>query len=615
MSERSQRPPHVAAPDEHYLRLHLKQPDYSRPLLRLSRRERENILEKLSILYGPARAAEVFPEVERVMQVYYAHKTLEMIADDRSFDPRDRVTERDVVAITYGDLFHNAAKKPLETLSDVVSGLLEGTVNTLHLLPFFPYTSDRGFSVVDYRQVDPALGSWEEIDELGLRFRLMFDGVVNHVSAQSHWFREFLNGNPEYQNFFVTFTTKEAVSDDHLRLILRPRTSDLLTRFQTLNGDRLVWTTFSADQIDLNYQNPAVLTRIIEVLLFYVRHGADIIRLDAATYLWRELGTSCAHLEETHALVQLFRAVLDVAAPHVVLLTETNVPHEDNISYFGDGNNEAHMVYNFALPPLVLRAMRTGNCRRLAEWASQLAAPSPYTTYFNFLDSHDGIGLLGVRGILGADEIEDMIARTLANGGQVSYRTDTNGQRSPYELNIPWFDALNKPGCEDAIDLQVDRFVASRALAMVLMGVPAIYLPSFGGSQFEYAPLPAGAEPRSINRRTIDEDDFHRRLRDPESVAGKICGKLLHLINRRIQAPAFHPGAAQRVMHDHDGVFAVLREAKTQRVLALTNVTGAVQRYACAEIVGPQRDLLTGEICTLPVSMAPYQVMWLTPVG
>lgn len=602
-------------PDDNHLRLHLKEPDYSRPLLKLSRRERENILEKLSILYGPAQAAEVFPEIERVMQVYYAHKTLEMIADDRSFDARDRVTERDVVAITYGDVFHNPAKKPLETLSDVVSGLLEGTVNTLHLLPFFPYSSDRGFSVVDYREVDPALGSWDEIEDLSLRFKLMFDGVVNHISSKSEWFREFLNGNPEYQNFFVTFSTKEAVSEDHLKLILRPRTSELLTRFHTLNGERLVWTTFSADQIDLNYQNPAVLKRIVEVLFFYVRHGADIIRLDAATYLWRELGTSCAHLEETHALVQLFRAVLDVAAPRVILLTETNVPHADNISYFGDGNNEAHMVYNFALPPLVLRAMRTGNCRRLTEWASQLSAPSPYATYFNFLDSHDGIGLLGVEGIIGPEEIEDMIARTLANGGMVSYRTDSNGHKAPYELNISWYDALNKPGGGEPVDLQVDRFVASRALALVLMGVPAIYLPSFGGSQFEYHPLPAGAEPRSINRRRIDEDDFHERLRDPDSAAGKVCGKLLHLIKHRIATPAFHPAADQRVLRDHDAVFAVLRRTRAQTVLALTNVTAEEQEFSTTEIGGPLRDLLTGRDYALPVTLTPYQVLWLTPVG
>lgn len=605
----------VTGPDARHLRLYLKEPDYTRPILQLSRKERDNILDKLSILYGPAQALTVLPELERVMRVFYAHKTPEMVADDRSFDPHDRMSERDLVAITYGDLFHNPDKKPLETLSDVVSGLLDGTVSTLHLLPFFPYSSDRGFSVVDYRRVDPALGSWEEIEELSVRFKLMFDGVINHISSKSEWFQEFLNGNPEYQNFFVTFSTKEAVSEDHLRLILRPRTSDLLTRFHTLAGDRLVWTTFSADQIDLNYQNPVVLTRILEVLLFYVRHGADIIRLDAATYLWRQLGTRCAHLKETHALVQLFRAVLDVVAPHVLLLTETNVPHADNISYFGNGNNEAHMVYNFALPPLVLRAMRTGNCQRLAEWASQITVPSPFATYFNFLDSHDGIGLLGIEGMLGRDEIDNMVARTLANGGQVSYRTDSNGNAVPYELNIPWFEALNKPGSDDPVDLQVDKFVASRALAFVLIGVPAIYLPSFGGSQFEYQPLPAGAEPRSINRRRIDERDFHKRLQDPNHVAGKICTKLLHLIKCRISTPAFHPNASQKVLRVSDSVFAVLREAKTQTVLALTNVTPRQQTFSAIEVAGPHRDLLTGVTYTMPITLEPYQILWLTPAG
>ncbi|MGH9632698.1 MAG: alpha-amylase family glycosyl hydrolase [Bryobacteraceae bacterium] len=607
------------------LRLHLKEPDYGRPLLRIGPDDKQKILEKLTILYGPEKAESCYLEVERVMQVYFAHKTPAMIADDKSFDPRERFTEKDVVAITYGDLFQNPDKPPLKTLADIVNVLLHGSINTLHLLPFFPYSSDRGFSVIDYREVDPNLGTWDDIEELSLRFKLMFDGVINHISSKSDWFQEFLNGNPEYQDFFVTFSTKEAISEDHLRLILRPRTSNLLTRFRTLRGEKFVWTTFSPDQIDLNYTNEKVLLRVLEVLLFYIRRGADIIRLDAATYLWRELGTTCAHLQETHALIQLFRAIVDVVAPRVALLTETNVPHEDNISYFGDGTNEAHMVYNFSLPPLVLRAMRTGNCRRLSEWASRLERPSDMATYFNFLDSHDGIGLLGVRHILNDDEIQDMVRRTLANGGMVSYRTDSNGNRSPYEQNITWYDALNKPGSTDPIDLQVNRFVASRALALVLVGVPAIYLPSIGGSQFEYPPLPAGAEPRSINRRVIQEDELFVKLNNPESAAGKVAARFKRLIDKRIQTPAFHPNGRQQVLMDNDSVFSVIRESPDRRqlVLALTNVTEQPQKYRCQwDQIGMTccswRDILSGQTVVIGsedgfLDLAPYQTLWLTP--
>jgi glucosylglycerate phosphorylase len=607
------------------VRLHLIEPDFNRPLLRMTEEQKGNIAEKLSTLYGREKAERWFPEIERVMQVYYAHKTPEMIEEDAQFNAYDRFTERDLVAITYGDLFHNPIKSPLRTMADIVRVLLKGSINILHILPFFPYSSDRGFSVIDYKEVDPRLGSWEDIEELSLNFKLMFDGVINHVSSKSEWFQQFLNGNPAYEDYFVQFSTREAISDDHLKLILRPRTSSLLTPFRTLRGDRYVWTTFSPDQIDLNFRNPKVLIDVLEVLLYYVRRGADIIRLDAATYLWRELGTSCAHLAQTHALVQLCRAVLDVVAPRVALLTETNVPHEDNISYFGDGTNEAHMVYNFALPPLALRAIRTGNCRRLLEWASQMEKPSDYATYFNFLDSHDGIGLLGARDFLSEEDIQDMVRRTLANGGLVSYRTNSDGTESPYELNITWYDALNRKGSDEPIDLQVDRFVASRAIALVLMGVPAIYLPSIGGSQFDFVDLPPGSDPRAINRRIIEEEVLFRKLMDAHSTARKIAVRFMRLIDKRIQNPAFHPNGGQRVLVENQCVFSVVRESPdgSQLVLCLINVTAEPQEYRFnCQSVGGQRgrweDIVTGEVfdfhgCVASLKLSPYRVLWLTP--
>ena len=267
------------------LLLHLKEPDYSRPLLRITSAQKRVICDLLERLYGSARAESCFIEVERVMQVYFAHKPPQLIENDSAFDPYNRFTEKDVVAITYGDLIQSPGKKPLATLVSIVDAYLRGTVNTLHILPFFPHSSDRGFSIIDYRQVDPELGTWEEIEDLSTRFSLMFDGVINHVSSKSEWFQEFLDGNPEYRDFFIAFDSEDAIPEADLRQILRPRTSSLLTRFQTLRGDRYVWTTFSADQVDLNFSNERVLIRVLEVLLYYVRRGADMIRLDAATYL------------------------------------------------------------------------------------------------------------------------------------------------------------------------------------------------------------------------------------------------------------------------------------------------------------------------------------------
>ena len=608
------------------LRLHFREADYTHPLLEMTAEQKNSILEKLEILYGRPQAEACFPELERVLRVYYAHKTPEMIGDDRAFDPTQRFTEKDIILITYGDLLRSPGKAPLQALSDILTVFVRRSINTVHLLPFFPYSSDRGFSVMDYEEVDPRLGNWDDVERLCLNFRLMFDGVINHVSAKSRWFQRFLDGDPFYGDFFIQFSTREAPDDDHLRLILRPRTSKLLTTFQTLHGPKLVWTTFSPDQVDLNFKNPQVLLRILEILLYYVRRGANIIRLDAVTYVWHELGTSCAHLRQTHAMVQLFRSILGAVAPQVALLTETNVPHQDNISYLGDGANEAQMVYNFALPPLVLFSFHGGNCRKLAAWATTLEKISDQATYLNFLASHDGIGILPVRDILTAEETDLMIKKVIDHGGLVSYRTGADGNPSPYELNTTWYSALNPEGTGESLNLQADRFVASHAIAAVLHGVPAVYLPSLWGSRNDTEAVLRGEEPRSINRRTATERELWEQLGDSDSSAHKVCSRLVSLIEKRIGCPAFHPNAHQRVLQGHDHVFMVIRETsdRTHWVLALTNVTEENQevRLTSAELGRGARawkDILTETELPaanggLTTTLRPYQVLWLTPL-
>jgi len=608
-----------------FLRAHLPEPDYTRPLLEVPPAHRARILDKLTVLYGRRRAEACYGELERILRVYYAHKTPEMIAADAAFDPAERFGEKDTVLITYSDLLTSEGKKPLRALADFLGIFMRGAIGTVHILPFFPYSSDRGFSIIDFEEVDPRLGSWEELEELGLSFRLMFDGVFNHVSSKSRWFQGFLNGDPAFQEFFVAFNTRDAIDRDHLRLILRPRTTDLLTPFRTIGGARFLWTTFSADQVDLNYKSERVLLRIIEVLLYYVRRGAGLIRLDAITYVWRELGTRCAHLKETHALVQLFRAVLDAVAPQVALVTETNVPHADNVSYFGDGTNEAQMVYNFALPPLVLHAFQTGSCARLAQWASSLAHVSDTATYFNVLASHDGVGLLGAVGILSPEETQALVEQCLQHGGLVSYRDSGDGARSPYELNVTWYSALNGDDGEDPQSVQVDRFIASCAIALVLRGVPGIYLPSLFGARNDTAAVLTGREARAINRKTIDEGALFGLLGERHSWVHQVAVRFRRLIKRRVAMPAFHPNADQRVLFPGDGVFALLRGARNggQRVLALTNVTPREQRvrFSEAELGGGEstwRDAITGLVLDageggLDVALHPYGVLWLTP--
>ncbi len=606
--------------------LHNSEPDYSRPLLKIPENARERILSRLSFLYGEKTAREIMPELERIMKVYYAFKPPEMIENEKSFNPAERFTEEDVILITYGDLLRGEERSPLATLAKFCETYLEGTINTLHILPFFPYSSDRGFAITDFETVDPHLGSWEDIEELGTRYQLMFDGVINHVSSKSRWFQEFLNGNPFYHDFFITFKSPDELTSEQRKLIFRPRTSDILTKFLTINGPAYVWTTFSSDQIDLNYKNPRVLLRVLKILLMYVQKGADIIRLDAVTYLWAEPGTRCIHLRQTHEIVKLFRDILDVVAPYVALITETNVPHEENISYFGNGHDEAQMVYNFALPPLVLYTFYKEDATVLSQWAKTLQPPSNATAFFNFLDSHDGIGLMAVKNILPEDEIDLIIEIATERGGLVSYKTGEDGKEEPYEINITWFSALNQEGKDEDIAFQVRRFVASRVIALVLKGVPGIYLHSLIGTQNDIQAVLATKSKREINRTVIDHSAITKALEDPFSKISRINRELGRLITIRTKQRAFHPNGEQYILDLSPEVFSVLRISPEgdRHILSLISVTSRpTQLEIPLKLLGAKAsrwyDIVGGmeweaDDETLYVSILPYDIFWLTPV-
>ena len=606
---------------------HDPEPDFTRPLLKIPPEDRKRILGRLCFLYGEPVANAYMPELERILDVYYAHKSQALIDTDKGIDPKERFTQEDVILITYGDLLRGEEPTPLADLAKFCDTYLGGVINTLHLLPFFPYSSDRGFSVTDFENVDPNLGTWADIEDLEGRYHLMFDGVFNHVSSKNRWFQEFLNGNPYYWGFFIHFVTPEELSPEERKKIFRPRTSDILSEFQSINGPMHVWTTFSKDQIDLNYTNPDVLMRVIEILLFYVRKGASIIRLDAVTYLWTAPGTPCVSLEQTHEIVKLFRDVFTVVAPGVALITETNVPHQENVSYFGNGHDEAHMVYNFALPPLVLHTFYTEDATALSRWADGLEFISDTTTFFNFLDSHDGIGVMAVRGILTDEEIAFIIQRAEQHGGFISYKTGRNGTEVPYEINITWFSALNRDDGDEDMAFQVKRLVASRIIALVLRGVPGIYLHSLIGTRNDIEAVLATRSNRDINRTVIDAGAIVETLKDPFSKFSRISREFGRLINIRTKHRVFHPCGVQRILSISPSVFSVIRRSPDgdQFLLALTNVTSRVSHLEIplSEIGNDEvrwYDLVSGmewmaENGSLFITLQPYDVIWLEPFG
>ncbi len=582
------------------------------------------ILDHLTFLYGAERAPALMERLAAILEQFHQRPPGPRPSWPHPHrPPDDRLTERDVILITYGDQVAEPGKPPLQTLAEVLEKHVAGAVTGLHILPFFPYSSDDGFAIIDYTAVNPDFGDWADVERLGCSFRLMFDAVINHISAHSHWFQEFLKGNPKYSDYFIVVGEGTDLSQ-----VVRPRALPLLTGVDTPSGEQLVWTTFSDDQIDLNFANPDVLIEVVQILLQYVERGAEIIRLDAIAYLWKKIGTPCIHLEETHRVVKLLRAVLDAAAPHVILITETNVPHEENISYFGDGSDEAQMVYQFPLPPLILNAFQSGNARHLSSWAAGLKTPSRTTTFFNFLASHDGVGVRPVEGILSTSEIQDLVDRTLAHGGYVSHKTNADGTQSAYELNISYFDALSDPRAAEPLDLQARRFLASQAILLSMAGVPGIFVHSLFGSRSYHAGVEQTGRYRSINREKFHRGQLEDELADSSSLRHRVFYPYLHLIRTRTAQRPFHPNGAQRVLLDDGGneaLFTLLRTSPDgdEKMICIHNVSHTPQPFQVnLEALSIQygrfvRDTITGSLHPvggggdLTLTVAPYETLWL----
>jgi sucrose phosphorylase len=525
------------------------------------------------------------------------------------------LSERDAVIIAYGDHVRKRGEAPLATLHRFLNDL-EVAANSAHLLPFFPYSSDDGFSVIDYEQVDPALGNWDDIHRLGEDYRLMFDAVFNHISARSTWFKAFMRGEKPYSDYFHTVDPSVDLS-----LVTRPRALPLLTPVQTPQGVQHVWTTFSDDQIDLNFANPDVLVDIARILLAYVAHGAELIRLDAIAFLWKVIGTTCIHLPETHTVIKALRDVLDLSAPSVLIITETNVPHLENISYFGDGTDEAQLVYQFPLPPLVAHTMLSGSARRLLDWAATIAPVSRSTTFFNFTASHDGVGMRPTTGLLNDDETRALVNAAVTQGGKVSFKSNSDGTQSPYELNITYFDLITAPKVTAAQpEVARKRFLVSQAIMLAMIGVPGIYLPSLFGGRNDTEGMERTGRARSINRRKYEDHELRAMLSDGQSLHAQVLEGYKRLLAVRTGEPAFHPLGGQRVARLHDAVVALWRSAPGDdaRVLALHNVRGEpVSITANMEGAGVWRDLLgeetheANDAGELTMTLRPYQIAWL----
>ncbi len=522
--------------------------------------------------------------------------------------------ESDCLVISYGDSILQEGETPLHSLKHFLDKQVKGSINAVHILPFYPFTSDDGFSVLDYSSVNESLGDWKDIESIAADYKLMSDLVINHCSARSPWFDNFVNGRDPGRDFFVT-----ASPDDDLSAVVRPRTNPLLREVETADGIQHVWCTFSHDQVDLNFRNPDVLKQFASIIRQYLDSGVRIFRLDAVAFLWKEPGTKCINLDQTHEVIRLLRTLIEQAQSDAIIVTETNIPNRENLAYFGNAN-EAHWIYNFSLPPLLVNTLVTGDCNYLKQWMMSMPPARNGTAYFNFIASHDGIGLRPAEGLLDDSEINTLVETMQQFGGRISWRAVDEGKSKPYEINISLFDALQ--GTQAGADQWgLQRFICAHAIMLALEGVPGIYIHSLVGTRNDYQRVENAGHNRAINRHQWDYPELESRLEDSGSNESQVFIGLKELLEIRRQQSAFHPNATQFTLHLGSKLFGFWRQSidRQQSIFCVSNISDSVQSLNLSDINLIDNENWTDLISQLScnqrmqsIEMQPYQTLWIT---
>ena len=514
----------------------------------------------LKFIYSKEVSDAVFPELKNCMDLYLRNEVI--LGKRKKYNDRVLLNEKDAILITYADTIRKEGENPLRTFYSFLKKHVKDATPGVHILPFFPSSSDAGYAVIDYKKVDSALGTWDDIRRISQEYRLMVDLVLNHVSSKSEWFQGFLQGDKRFLDYFIW-------SDKRIEMpeVFRPRDTPLFTKFHTVYGDKYVWTTFSPDQIDLNYRNPNVLLKIIDVFLFYLSQGAEIIRLDAIGYVWKEPHTRCVNLSKTHQIVRLLRSIMEYVAPYALILTEANFPYKENIAYFGE-KHEANMVYRFSLPPLVADAFARKDTIYIKEITNRKRGE---LLFFDFLASHDGIGLLAGKEILKKADFNNLLRLAKARGGFISYKW-LNGDKEPYELNISYFDIINDPNIPN--DHQaVKRFMAAQAIMLSLKGVPGIYIHSLLGSRNYYKGVKESGIKRMINREKLQDEIIDASLSDSQSLRFQVLKHFLHFLDVRKQIVSFHPASTREVVDSDKRLLVVRRTFEDKTIYVIINVS------------------------------------------
>jgi len=561
---------------------------------------------------------DIYPETDSLFLDNFATDIASQALKNQSSERlggRELWSANDVLLIAYPDNLSSQNTSPLQCLKNFLGEHLSDTISIVHVLPFFPSTSDDGFSIQNYFEVDKKFGDWSDLNNLTEHSTLMADLVLNHCSVKNEWFIGYQNGNPMYENFFCTVD-----EDFDLTNIVRPRSSPLKEKFLINGEEKNIWCTFSRDQVDLNFKNPEVLRKLLDVIFWYIENGVRVLRLDAVAFIWKTSGTTGLNALQAHLIVRLIRILVDYVDRGIILITETNLPVHENLSYFGNGN-EAHWIYNFTLPPLSIFTLMFGDATQMRKWSMGMPPALPNTAYLNFLSSHDGIGLRPIEGVLTDQQIDQMVSQLEHNGSLFSWRNVTQSEQKIYEANITLFDSLRLTPSDPTGEFKIQRYLAANSIMLGFEGVPAFYLNAMFATGNDIEEVNKNCSNRAINRHKWSKTELEKRLKSPNKIENLVLNSLKNLISKRKIQPAFHPNATQFTLQLESCFFGVWRQSidRSQSIFAITNVTHLEQNLSLSHLnlVFSDRwyDIISGDEITNSesvLSFLPYQTYWIS---
>ena len=520
------------------------------------------------------------------------------------------ISEKTSLVISYGDNIYSSQSSSMKIFQKFFQKNLEKLFDTIHFLPFYPSSSDSGFAVKDHYQIDKKIGNWSDLKKISKSKKIMADVVINHASARGLWFKNFLKRKKPGKDYFLTVNSKFNTSK-----VVRPRDHKLLKKIKIFEKNDYLWRTFSPDQIDLNFKNPSVLLRFIKIIIYLINNGVTIFRLDAIAYLWKQNGTECINLSQTHEIIKLLRVVTSLLNVQTLIITETNLPEKENLSYFGK-NNEANWVYNFSLPPLLIHAFLFENSSYLNQWSRKLPSTKHGNCYLNFIASHDGIGIRPTEGILNEKTLSSFLKRLKKNGSKFSYRKVQNKSKKVYEANITVFDALRKSDFDPKGLFFLERYVSAHAIMVSFEGVPAVYFNSLFGKSNDEAKYIITGNNRDVNRYKWNFNNITTKLRDKKSKQSIFYRNIGALLETKRKQKAFHPNASRININLGPKIFCFKRisKDKKQSIICMTNLSSKIQTPNFKKI-GNYRDLLNSNLKFregTALILKPFQTVWLT---